>query len=93
MMASADTYFAYERGRFDADVPAGDALAAIAVPVEVMAGDSTRPFFVQASRRLAERLSVELQRVAGGHTAYHDHEPELAQAMRPLLREVSEASA
>ena len=74
-------------------MPAGDALAAIAVPVEVMAGDSTHSFFVQASRRLAERLGVELQRVAGGHTAYQNHAPKLAQAMRPFLREVSEASA
>jgi pimeloyl-ACP methyl ester carboxylesterase len=93
MIASADTYFTYERGRFDADVPADDALAGIAVPVEVMAGDSTRPFFVQASRRLAERLGVEVRRVAGGHIPYHHHAPELAEAMRPFLREVSGASA
>ncbi len=93
MVASADTYFAYERGRFDADVPADDVLAAIAVPVEVMAGDSTRPFFVQASQRLAEKLGVEVTRVAGAHCPYLDHAPELAEAMRPFLREVSRASA
>jgi pimeloyl-ACP methyl ester carboxylesterase len=72
MVASADTYFAYERGRFDADVPAGDALAAIAVPVEVMAGDSTHPFFVQASWRLAKRpyrVPRPRARAGAGHAA------------------------
>jgi pimeloyl-ACP methyl ester carboxylesterase len=74
-------------------VPSDDVLAAIAVPVAVMAGENTRPVFVQASRRLAERLGVEVTRVAGPHAAYLDHAPERAAAMRPFLREVSHPPA
>jgi pimeloyl-ACP methyl ester carboxylesterase len=76
-------------------VPPDDVLAAIAVPVAVMVGESTRPVFVQTSRRLAERLGVgvEVTRVAGAHAAYLDHAPELAEAMRPFLREVSHPPA
>jgi pimeloyl-ACP methyl ester carboxylesterase len=93
MLASADTYFGLERGRFDAYVPPDDVLAAIAAPVAVMAGESTRPPFVQASRRLAERLGVEVTRVPGAHAPYLDHAPELAEAMRPFLREVGHPPA
>jgi len=93
MVASAGTYFAQERGKFDAYVPPAEALAAIAVPVEVMAGESSRPFFGQASRRLAERLGLEVKRVPGAHAPYLDHARELGQAMRPFLREVSGLSA
>jgi len=93
MLDSAGTYFGLERGRFDAYVPPDDVLAAIAVPVAVMMGESTRPIFVQASRRLAERLGVEVTRVAGAHAAYLDHAPELAEVMRPFLREVSHPPA
>ena len=93
MLDSAGTYFGLERGRFDAYVPPDDVLAAIAVPVAVMVGESTRPIFVQASRRLAERLGVEVTRVAGAHAAYLDHASELAEAMRPFLREVTHPPA
>jgi pimeloyl-ACP methyl ester carboxylesterase len=89
-LGSAGTYFGLERGRFDAYVPPDDVLAAVAVPVAVMAGESTRPEFVQASQRLAQRLGVEVTRVPGGHATYLDHAPELAEAMRPFLREVSQ---
>jgi pimeloyl-ACP methyl ester carboxylesterase len=93
MLASADTYFGLERGRFDAYVPPDDVLDAIAAPVAVMAGESTRPVFVQASRRLAERLGVEVTRVPGAHAPYLEHAHELAEAMRPFLREVSHSAA
>jgi pimeloyl-ACP methyl ester carboxylesterase len=93
MLDSAGTYFGMERGRFDAYVPPDDVLAAIAAPVAVMAGERTRPVFVQASRRLAERLGVEVMRVPGAHAAYLDHAPELAEAMRPFLREVGHRPA
>jgi pimeloyl-ACP methyl ester carboxylesterase len=93
MQGSAGTYFGLERGRFDAYVPPDDVLAAIAVPVAVMAGESTRPEFVQASRRLAQPLGVEVTRVPGTHACYLDHAPELAQALRPFLREVGHPAA
>jgi pimeloyl-ACP methyl ester carboxylesterase len=93
MVASAETYFALERGRFDADVPPDDVLARIAVPVAVMAGESSQAFFGQAARRLAHRLGVEVTPAPGAHAPYLDHAPELASAIRPFLRKVSAANA
>jgi pimeloyl-ACP methyl ester carboxylesterase len=93
MVASADTYFAFERGRFDAYVPPAETLAGISAPVAVMAGESTRSFFRQASVRLAERLAVEVTPIAGAHAVYVDQPHDLAGAMRRFLREVTAQGA
>ena len=87
MCASGELYFGIERGRFDAAIPSDEALAAIAVPIHVLASDGTRAFFVQVSERLAERLGVAVARTPGTHTPYHDRPRELADAIRSLLRE------
>jgi pimeloyl-ACP methyl ester carboxylesterase len=44
---------------------------------------------VAVARWLADRLNVELERLPGGHTPYFDRPDEMAQALRPLLRELS----
>jgi pimeloyl-ACP methyl ester carboxylesterase len=43
----------------------------------------------EAAHRLADRLGVPVARTAGTHMPYLDHPGELAEAMRPFLREVS----
>jgi pimeloyl-ACP methyl ester carboxylesterase len=46
-------------------------------------------FFAQAADRLAERLSVKMTRTPGTHFPYLDHPQQLAQTIRPFLRESS----
>jgi hypothetical protein len=38
------------------------------------------------ARWLAPRLQVPVVPVPGGHGAYFDHAPELAEALRPIFR-------
>ena len=93
MQDSAETYFGIERGRFDTYVPPDEVLAAISVPVLVMAGDRSPECFGQAAGRLAQRFGIEVTRIAASHAPYHDHAPALAGVMRPFLREVSHPPA
>lgn len=93
MLASAETYFGVEIGRFDTWLPTDDALAAIAAPVQLLLSEDSHPFFAQAADRLAERRSVKTTRTPGTHFPYLDHPQELAQTIRPFLRESSGVSA
>ena len=86
LLASADTYFGYEVGRFDDYVPDDSLLAATTVPVEILVGDDSLPEFAQAAGRIAPRLGIEITRTPGTHFGYLDHPDELAQALKRLLR-------
>jgi pimeloyl-ACP methyl ester carboxylesterase len=93
MLASAETYFGVEIGRFDTWLPTNEALAAVAAPVELLLSDDSHPFFAQAADRLAERVRVKTARTPGTHFPYLDHPQELAQTIRPFVRECSGTSA
>jgi pimeloyl-ACP methyl ester carboxylesterase len=54
-----------------------------------MAGTESPPPLVAVARWLAERMDVELELLPGAHTPYFDRPEEMAQALRPLLRELS----
>ena len=58
----------------------------------LMAGTESRPYFGEASRWLASRLNVELETLPGGHSPYIDRPEDMAQALRPLLRQLSRQS-
>jgi pimeloyl-ACP methyl ester carboxylesterase len=89
MLSNADTYFANEIGRFDAYLPDDETLAAIATPVQLLVSEGSLPGFAQAAGRLAERLGVEVTRTPGTHFPYLDHPEELAQTIKPFLRDLS----
>jgi pimeloyl-ACP methyl ester carboxylesterase len=93
MLASAETYLGVEIARFDTWLPADEALAAVAAPVQVVISEDSHPFFAQAADRLAERLGAKRTRTPGTHFPYLDHPQELAQTIRPFLREFSGVSA
>jgi pimeloyl-ACP methyl ester carboxylesterase len=92
MLTNAETYLS-ERGAVTSYLPAAETLSGIAVPVQVLASEQSRPFFGQAAGRLAELLHVPVSRTAGTHTPYLDHPHELTQAIRPFLRQVSGLTA
>jgi pimeloyl-ACP methyl ester carboxylesterase len=85
MLASADTYFGKEIGRFDGYSPDDRTLAAIKAPVQLLVSEDSLPEFGQAAGRLAPRLGIEVTSVPGTHFAYLDHPHELAQTVRSLL--------
>jgi pimeloyl-ACP methyl ester carboxylesterase len=64
-------------------------LAAIPVPVRLLVSEHGLPVFAEIARRLGKRLGVDVATTPGSHAAYHEHPYELAEAVRPFLREVS----
>jgi len=89
MLGNGETFFGPEMGAFEPYQPDEVALAAVEVPVRVMVGTESAPFFAQTARWLAERLGVELERLPGGHTPYFDRPQEMAETIRALLKELS----
>ena len=89
MVANAGTFFGKERAPFAAWRPEDAALAAVAVPVELLVGEESLPFFAEMAAWLAGRLGAEVRAAPGTHTPYVDRSRELAGAIRPFLRRVS----
>jgi pimeloyl-ACP methyl ester carboxylesterase len=90
MLQNAETALAIERrGAFATWHPTEEALAAIHVPVALLVGRESPAFFREMASWLAPRLQVSVVPVPGGHGAYVDHAPELAEALRPIFRQWS----
>lgn len=90
MLGNGETLFGIEFGTFESYRPTDEALAEVEAPVQVAIGPESAPFFGEAARWLADRLGVEMVVLAGAHTPYLDHPEEMAQKIRPLLRQVSQ---
>jgi pimeloyl-ACP methyl ester carboxylesterase len=89
MLENGETFFGVEFGVFDSYSPDDATLAGVEIPVVVMAGTESRPYFGEASQWLATRLNVELETLPGGHSPYIDRPDDMAQALRPFLRHLS----
>jgi pimeloyl-ACP methyl ester carboxylesterase len=89
MLGNGETFLGTEMGAFEPYRPDEAALTAIEVPVRVMVGTESAPFFAETARWLADRTNVELERLPGGHTPYFDRPDEMANTIRPLLKDLS----
>ncbi len=89
MLGNGETFFGPEMGAFEPYRPEEAALTAVEVPVRVMVGTESAPFFAETARWLAERLGVESEKLPGGHTPYFDRPQRMAETLRPLLRGLS----
>jgi pimeloyl-ACP methyl ester carboxylesterase len=89
MLGNGETFLGTEMGAFEPYCPDEAALTAVEVPVRVMVGTESAPFFVETARWLADRMNVELETLPGGHTPYFDRPDEMAESIRPLLKELS----
>ena len=61
-------------------------LATVQVPVAVLMGRESAELFGEMAHWLAPRLNAVVITAPGGHAAYFDHAPELAETLRPILR-------
>ncbi len=94
LCASASTLFDVELGTYEQSMPDDQALAAIAVPLLLVVSEDSHDFFAEIARRLSGRLGgADVATTPGRHGAYHDHPKELAETVRPFLREVSRSWA
>ena len=89
MLGNGETLFGTEMEVLVAYRPDDATLAAVEVPARVMVGTDSAPFFGEAARWLADRLDVALERLPGAHTPYFERPEEMAETIRPLLRELS----
>jgi len=89
MLGNGTTLFGTEFGAFESYRPDDATLAAVEVPLQVMVGTDSAPFFGEAAQWLAARLGVEVRTLPGGHAPYFDRPEEVAKEIRPFLRQVS----
>jgi pimeloyl-ACP methyl ester carboxylesterase len=87
MRGNGETRLVTEMPVFPAYGPDEATLAAVEVPVRVMVGPDSA--LGEPAGWLAGQLGVELEILPGGHTPYFDRPQEMAEALRPMLREMS----
>jgi pimeloyl-ACP methyl ester carboxylesterase len=90
LRATARTLFEVELGTYELYMPDDDTLAAITAPVRVLVSENGLPVFAEIAGRLGQRLGVDVATTPGTHATYHEHPHELAEVIRPFLREVSQ---
>jgi pimeloyl-ACP methyl ester carboxylesterase len=93
LVANGEILLGIEMGVMEPYQPDEATLAAVEVPVRVMVGTESDPSLTETTQWLADRVSVEVERLPGGHMCYLDRPEEMAQTLRPLLRELSGQSA
>jgi pimeloyl-ACP methyl ester carboxylesterase len=86
MLGNGETCLVTEMPVFPAYEPDEAALAAVEVPARVMVGPDSA--LGETAGWLAGQLGVELESLPGGHTPYFDRPQEMAEALRPMLREM-----
>ena len=91
LRATAATLFSIELGTYELSLPDNELLARIGRPVRLLVSEQSLPFFKEIANRLAERFGWKVATTPGRHGAYHDCPAELAETIRPFLREVSAA--
>jgi len=87
--ASASTLFDVELGTYELSMQDDQALAAITIPVRVVVSADSLDFYAEIAERLSKRLGADVVTRPGRHGAYHDRPKELAETIRPFVREVS----
>ena len=87
--ASAGTLLEVELGTYERYLPDEETLARIGPRVRLLAGTDSPPFFAKIAERLGERIGASVVTTPGSHAAYHDDPGAFAEAVRPLLRELS----
>lgn len=88
LRVAAGTLFEVELGTYELYLPGDEALAAIS-PVFLLVSENGLPFWAEIAVRFGQRLGVDVATTPGTHAAYHEHPRELADIVRPFLREVS----
>ena len=91
LRATAATLFSIELGTYELSLPDGEILARIGRPVRLLVSEQSLPFYNEIANRLAERFGWDVATTRGRHAPYHDCPAELAETIRPFLRDVSAA--
>ncbi len=86
MLNNGEVFFGLEFGTFESWRPDEERLRALSVPVKLLVGEESPPFFGEIGLWIAERLGNEVVRVPGGHVGMIDRLHDFVEAVRPLVR-------
>jgi pimeloyl-ACP methyl ester carboxylesterase len=89
MKSDGGVLFGVEFEAISGWTPNEEALRRNRVPVLILCGDESPPFFREAAEWLGSRLGAEVQPVPGGHGAPFDHSPEVAAQVTGFLTGVT----
>jgi pimeloyl-ACP methyl ester carboxylesterase len=92
LRGTASTLFGVELGTYELYMPDDEMLAAITAPVRLLVSEDGLPVLAEIAGRFGKRLGVDVATTPGTHATYHEHPRELADVIRPFLREVSAAA-
>lgn len=91
MLDNAEVFFSIELEALVPYVPDAGALAGVEVPARAAAGIGNRGvYYHEASRWVAKQLGTELLEISGAHTPYVDRPAEMAEEIRPFLKQASQ---
>jgi pimeloyl-ACP methyl ester carboxylesterase len=85
MTSNGEVLFGVEFGALETYRPTDEELAANAVPVHVLLGVESAPFFGEAARWLAPRLDREVVPAPGAHVPMMSHPDEFVELLRSLI--------
>ncbi len=88
MLGNGETLFQIEFGTFETYRPSDADLASVSRPVVVLAGTESPPFLLETSRWLAGALGIQTETLPGGHAPYLDRPAQVAETLRPFLRQM-----
>jgi pimeloyl-ACP methyl ester carboxylesterase len=85
MIGNAEVLFEAEFGPFMSWAPDAHQLATSRVPIAVLNGEQTAPFFREAASWVATQVGTDVVTAPGGHMGFLDDPAAFATAIRPLL--------
>ncbi len=86
MLDNGEVLFGVEFGALESWRPDDEAFAGVTIPVQVMAGQQSAPFFAEASQWIAGRLGIDIVPAPGTHVPNFDRPDELVTSIRVALR-------
>ncbi len=90
MLGNGEVFFGLEFGRFESWRPDEERLRRLSIPVNLLVGEQSPPFFSEAASWIARRIGNEVVRTPGGHVGFIDNARGFVRVVRPLVRSMIE---
>ncbi len=89
MLANGEVFFGLEFGNFESWRPDEGRVRGLSIPVHLLVGKESPPFFGEAASWIAARVGTDVVPVPGGHFGFIDNTRDFAGIVRPLMRSMT----
>lgn len=89
MLSNGEVFFGLEFGTFESWRPDEQRLRALSIPVRLLVGEESPPFFGEASSWIVKRVGGDLVRTPGGHVGMIDKSHDFAEVVRSLIQSMT----